>query len=246
MSQDPATILEVKVKKRNGQIVNFNEIRIKKAIENAFKDKLNLPREVELPIEANRDIDRVFKCVLSVLSERKLSQEQLTVEEIQDEVIRQLFENGLREIAELYANYRKQHTQRRVLFELYSTIKRDGKVVSFKPEKITYAIAKSFRASNSGILTEELLNIAKEISEKVVDDIRATWTNGKSIHIEEIQDLVEKNLMKTGYHEVARRYIIYREQRARIRREEQHKQDPDTALEWVKQIVCKTPDGKNP
>ena len=196
---DETAILDMKVQKRNGQIVTFNESRIKKAIGNSFKDYENLPREVELSIEMARQVEKIHACVMSVLKERSLNKPFLTVEEIQDEVIRQLFENGCKEIAELYANYRKQHAARRTLFELYSITKREGKVVSFKPEKITAAISKAFRAYNNGVLTEDLLTRTKEVSNKVIDEIRTFWPEGRCIHIEEIQDIVEKYLMQLNY-----------------------------------------------
>ena len=98
------TTREIKVQKRNGQVVAFNDIRIKKAIGNAFKEHINLPREVELSIETSRDVERIFGLVISVLKERFLNKDHLSVEEIQDEVIRQLYENGFKEVGELYAN----------------------------------------------------------------------------------------------------------------------------------------------
>src|SRR3989338_8839174 len=101
MSRETLNSLDIKVKKRNGQIVAFNEIRVKKAIGNAFKEMRDLPREVELSIEDARNVERVTQCVFSVLHERALSKNILTVEEIQDEVIRQLFENGFKDAAEL-------------------------------------------------------------------------------------------------------------------------------------------------
>lgn len=245
MSHDTTLGVDIKVQKRNGQVVSYNQMRIKKAIENAFKDYLSLPREVELPIEYSRSATKVTECVASVIKERALSQTSLTVEEIQDEVIRQLYENGQKEVAELYANYRKQHASRRSLFELYSTQKRDGKVVSFKPEKVTLAIAKAFRAHNNGILTEELLQKSHEISNNVVSEIRSLWPEGCVINIEEIQDLVEKNLMKAGFHDIARKYIIYREERARLRRTEtQKKIDTDATFEAAKNLIFKTRSGE--
>jgi ribonucleoside-diphosphate reductase alpha chain len=237
MPQNSSTgLLTTKVKKRNGQVVAFNDIRIKKAISNAFKEYQNLPREADLSIETARSVEKVTQRVLSVLSERSLLKDHLTVEEIQDEVIRQLYENSFKEVAEFYANYRKQHATRRALFDLYSTTKRDGKVVSFKPEKITEAIAKAFCAHNNGILTETLLNKAREVSTNVVAEIRTLWPNGKCINIEDIQDLVERNLMKAGYHEVARGYILYREQRARARRAQKFSEAADVSFDWAQKI----------
>ncbi len=244
MSQDIKTRSEMKVQKRNGQIVAFNILRIKHAIGNAFKEYNHLPREAELSAEIMAEVEKVTECVFSVLTEMSLNKEYLSVEEIQDEVIRQLYENGCKEVAERYASYRRHHSNRRALFELYSTTKRDGKVVSFKPEKITMAIAKAFRANHSD-LNDILLEKARELSDKVVAEIRILWPEGKSVHIEEIQDLVEKTLMASGYHEVARRYIIYREERAKIRRS-QKKELPSASLDWVKNLMVKTAQEEKP
>ncbi|VAX36464.1 Ribonucleotide reductase of class Ia (aerobic), alpha subunit [hydrothermal vent metagenome] len=244
MPQESMIVKDMKVQKRNGQIVAFNELRIKKAIGNAFKETNNLPREAELPIETSQSVIKVAQSVFSVLQERFIQKEHLTVEEIQDEVIRQLFENGFKEGAELYANYRKQHAAKRKLFELYSIMKRGGKNVSFKPEKITEAIAKAFRANNSGILTEDLLVKARKVANQVIEEIQALWPEGKSVNIEEIQDLVEQNLMKAGYHDVARNYIIYREKHARDRREKKAKQQESVSYDWVKGFVYKTSAGE--
>ena len=107
--QKTAADFEMNVQKRNGQVVACNELRIKKAIGNAFKEQTGLPREVELSIEMARDVDRVTAGVFHVLKERLHDKASVTVEEIQDEVVRQLYENGFKDTAELYANYRKQH-----------------------------------------------------------------------------------------------------------------------------------------
>jgi len=244
MPHETAAGLDMKIQKRNGQVVAFNDIRVKKAIGNAFKEYSNLPREVELSIVTARNVEKVHQCVLSVLKERFKNKDVATVEEIQDEVIRQLYENGFKEVGELYANYRKHHAAKRTLYELYSITKRDGKVVSFKPEKITLAIAKVFRANNNDILTESLLVRAREVSKSVVSEIRTRWPEGKCVHIEEIQDLVERNLMKSDYHDMARSYILYREERAKARRAKIRKSDQDGTYEWAKNISLTTKDGE--
>jgi len=244
MLHEKSTTLEMNIHKRNGQVVAFNEIRIKRAIGNAFKEHRNLPREVELSIEVGRNSEHVTQCVVAVLKERLLNKEYVTVEEVQDEVIRQLFENGFKEVGELYANYRKQHAARRALFELYTITKRDGKIVSFKPEKITLAIAKAFRAHNHGILTEDLLEQANQVSKNVIDEIRSLWPDGKCIHIEETQDLVENSLMKSGYHDIAKGFILYREKQTRARREKQLSTSGEISYELVKDITYTTKDGQ--
>ena len=245
MSQNSTSQSEIKVQKRDNQIVAFNETRIRKAIGNAFKEQLNLPIEVELSIEISRNVEFVTAKVIDVLIELSQGKDALSVEEIQDEVIRQLFENGFKDVAEIYASYRKIHAEKRALFDLYKTTKRDGKTVAFKPEKITIAIAKVFRAHNYGILTESLLQTSREISDNVVNEIQTLWPEGKNIGIEEIQDLVENNVMKAGFHDVARKYILYREERAKARRYESLKLESDNAsLDWVKDITYKTSSGE--
>jgi len=240
MPQEQLVDLSLKVQKRNGQTVAFNATRIQMAIGNAFKEHLNLQREVDLPSDILHDVDKVTHCVLAVLKERSYQKDVLTVEEIQDEVIRQLYENSYKEIAERYASYRKQHAARRALYELYSTIKRNGQVVSFKPEKITIAIAKAFRATYPADDLNALLEKARVLSEIVVNEVQNLWPEGKSVHIEEIQDIVEKTLMKQGLEEVAKRYILYREARAKVRQSQTQKEGVSLDLSWVKDIKIKT------
>ncbi|MBP6343320.1 MAG: ribonucleoside-diphosphate reductase subunit alpha [Candidatus Omnitrophica bacterium] len=157
--------------------------------------------------------------------------------------MRQLYENGFKEVGERYASYRKHHAARRSVFELYTCLKRNSKPVSFKPEKITLAIAKAFQAHNNGFFNEILLEKAYELSEKVVVEIRTRWPEGRGIPIEEIQDIVERTIMSAGYHEVAKRYIIYREERAKERRIADENALLET-LEWVKGINVKTVSGQ--
>jgi len=209
--------LEVLVEKRNSQTTSFNVGRIENAIGNAFKQVANLPREAGLPKDCADNVKMLSERVMGVLRQKSLEKEVLGVEEIQDEVVRQLYEGGFKEVAETYANYRKEHTKQRALYELYKTIKRDGKVVSFKPEKITRAIANAFRAVNHDLLAVEHLEEAKKLTDQVVTEIKTQWPEGKEVLIEEIQDLVEKTLMLSRHFDVAKRYVVYREVHRRTR-----------------------------
>ncbi len=86
--------------------------------------------------------------------------------------------------------------------------KRDGRSETFKPEKIQNAVLKAFFEID-GKETER----AKEIATLIADDISTVRTD---LSVEQIQDLVEKKL--TTYNmDVARKYIIYRNDRTRIR-----------------------------
>ena len=89
--------------------------------------------------------------------------------------------------------------------------KRDGRIVAFEPEKIENAIAKAIAAvkGKDGALAKKLARDATEI-------VRKRFT-GRIPHVEEIQDIVEETLVRNGYAEVAKAYILYRRQRAEQR-----------------------------
>jgi len=86
--------------------------------------------------------------------------------------------------------------------------KRNGQIVEFHGEKIEIAVKKAMNETAKGI--DEVL--AREIADKAMDE----FASHEKVNIEQIQDFVEIELMKTRP-EVARKYIIYREERAKLR-----------------------------
>lgn len=98
-------------------------------------------------------------------------------------------------------------------------IKRNGKVVSYTDDKITVAVTKAFLAVEGG--TAAASTRIHETVEKIASQITATFKrrmpSGGTIHIEEIQDQVELTLMRAGEYKVARDYVIYRAERAKLR-----------------------------
>ena len=80
MFRDTASGFEIKVQKRNGQIIEFIPERIRHAIANSFKEHIGLPRESELGEEYIKNAQKVTDCVVSVLKERVLQRPFLTVE----------------------------------------------------------------------------------------------------------------------------------------------------------------------
>ncbi|AXI03996.1 ribonucleoside-diphosphate reductase subunit alpha [Aquirhabdus parva] len=98
-------------------------------------------------------------------------------------------------------------------------IKRGGTVAPFDAEKISVAITKAFlavegkEASGSSRVFERV----QHLTDMVMGTFKRRMPSGGTVHIEEIQDQVELALMRTGEHKVARDYVIYREQRAKVR-----------------------------
>ena len=93
-----------------------------------------------------------------------------------------------------------------------SIIKRDGRLVPFKKEKIVAAILKAFEAVSAvdEYAATKADNIASYIENKVE-------TREELYSVEEIQDLVEQGLMSLKQKDVAKAYILYREERSKIR-----------------------------
>ncbi len=88
-------------------------------------------------------------------------------------------------------------------------VKRDGRLVSFREEKIVQAILKAFMDVDKQITVD-----TKKIAEAIAAFV---MTQGEILSVETIQDLVEEKLMESDRKDVAKAYIIYRNDRSRIR-----------------------------
>ena len=95
---------------------------------------------------------------------------------------------------------------------MYSIVKRDGTTAAFDLNKIKTAIVKAFEAG--GKAYDE--NVIDFIVLKVTADFADKVKDGK-IAVEEVQDSVEKVLSESGYHDVAKSYILYRKNREKLR-----------------------------
>ena len=99
--------------------------------------------------------------------------------------------------------------------------KRDGSIVPFDIDKIANAIYRAMIAVNKGE-KESSKNIAKKVFKKIeiIEKEKRKNVNipYKNITVEEIQDIVEKELMANSFYDVAKSYIIYREKRAILRK----------------------------
>ena len=95
---------------------------------------------------------------------------------------------------------------------MYTVVKRDGKVVNFNLSKIRNAIIKAFDACdlqyNDDTIDFLALKVTSDFQSKIKED---------RVSVEDIQDSVESVLIKAGYDEVAKAYILYRKQRERMR-----------------------------
>ena len=95
---------------------------------------------------------------------------------------------------------------------MYQVLKRDGKVIDFKIDKIKEAIKLAFEAQEKNYHPDviDLLGL------KVTADFESKIKEGL-IAVEDIQDSVEAVLVQAGYADVAKAYILYRKQREKLR-----------------------------
>ncbi|MFN0161014.1 MAG: ribonucleoside-diphosphate reductase subunit alpha [Burkholderiales bacterium] len=101
----------------------------------------------------------------------------------------------------------------------YRVIRRNGAVVSFEPSKVTIAMTKAFLAvsGGQGAASARIREVVAGLTDAVVGALMRRQPAGGTFHIEDIQDQVELSLMRSGEHEVARAYVLYREKRAEER-----------------------------
>ena len=104
----------------------------------------------------------------------------------------------------------------------YKLIRRNGAVVGFEPGKISVAITKAFLAVNGtqGAASARIREVVTGLAESVVAALMRRQPGGGTFHIEDVQDQVELGLMRSGEHDVARAYVLYREERAKSRAQE--------------------------
>ncbi|MHB1320932.1 MAG: ribonucleoside-diphosphate reductase subunit alpha [Acidithiobacillus ferrivorans] len=104
----------------------------------------------------------------------------------------------------------------------YKVIRRNNAVVNFDASKIHIAVTKAFLAveGGSGAASARVRDLVSRLTEQVIEALKRRQPGGGTFHIEDIQDQVELALMRAGEHEVARAYVLYREERTRERRQQ--------------------------
>ena len=113
-------------------------------------------------------------------------------------------------------------------------IRRNGTVVPWNESKIEIACRKAFLTTKAD--AESAIKISRAVTGRVRRADQAF------VHIEDVQDMVQEELMRQGFYKVAENYILYRAQRARMR-EEAAKPAPDAEQESL--VVVRRKDGQS-
>src|SRR4051794_14490998 len=105
--------------------------------------------------------------------------------------------------------------------QIFTVRKRDARVIPFDETRIQLAIEAAFKA-DAGLHHDQSLPGAAEnnvirVANAVIHSAITRAVKGEALEIEFTQDLVKTKLMEAGNHSVARRYILYREERRKAR-----------------------------
>ena len=121
-------------------------------------------------------------------------------------------------------------------------VRRNGALSPFDPTKISVAITKAFVAVEgaSAAASHRIRDAVDTLTAQIVATLLRRAPSSRTLHIEDIQDQVELALMRSGEHKVARAYVLYREERAQQRRQDQPVGLRPTALGFT----VKLPDGR--
>ncbi len=113
----------------------------------------------------------------------------------------------------------------------YQIIRRNGAVVPFEPNKIAVAMMKAFLAvhGTQGAASASVREVVDNLTQAVVRALMRSRPGGGTFHIEDVQDQVELGLMRSGHHEIARAYVLYRERRAQERARQAPAEAPKAA-----------------
>ena len=104
---DPLLGREFTVRKRDGRSAEFNEERIRLAVESAFKAERDIPHDYELSHEDKASAHAVSAAVVQRLFSRAIRGEELEIERIQDAVEEALMVQGHTQVARRYIIYRE-------------------------------------------------------------------------------------------------------------------------------------------
>jgi ribonucleoside-diphosphate reductase alpha chain len=108
----------------------------------------------------------------------------------------------------------------------YRIIRRNGAVVAFEPSKIAIAMTKAFLAvsGGQGAASARIRELVEQLTAGVVAALVRRQPSGGTFHIEDVQDQVELALMRSGEHDVARAYVLYRAKHMEERRQQKEAQ----------------------
>jgi ribonucleoside-diphosphate reductase alpha chain len=213
LKEKGAAIDRYTVVKRNGAIVPFRRERIERAIDLAFHDTKKIDFETRLSEELQQEVARITDKVIEQLFKQASKGASLTVEGIQDMVEVTLMKMGHHDVARDYIIYRDHHKlHREDSPQNLRVLRKDGSLVRFNPMKIGSSIEEAFRRAGriEDQTPAEIIEAVNILTEQVVARAVELHKSGQQLHVATVQDEIENLLMKEGFYQVAKDYILFR------------------------------------
>lgn len=215
------TLASFTVVKRNGMLVPFRRDRVQAAVEAAFRATNSIPTTSPLPQNIYSVVQQVTDMVVEDVKGQASKGACLTVEGLQDIVEVKIMKAGHYDVARNYIVYRDEHkATREDSPRNMKILRRDGKsFVRFNPMKIASAIESAFRASmkTEGPTSQEVIDAVNLLTNKIVSKAVFLAKEGTTLHVELMQDEVERQMMAEGFYQIAKDFIIYRAERSKLR-----------------------------
>jgi len=204
-----------KIKKRDGRIENFDQSKLISSLSQAITN---------VGLKDNPISGKLATQVSKYLEESYSNEPIITSDDIRSAVNVVLLDNDYIEVAKAYFKTRGQKLvkDKGMAAGIKQIKKRDGSIVEFNKDKIFLALFKSGQAS--GEYTREE---AQRLADVVTAILEHKFSDKLTPGVEQIQDIIEIILIQSNWARTAKHFILYREQRKKIR------------LEQGKTVICK-------
>ena len=241
-----------------GRELDFDIGEIAETVGNAVTDLALSRSEEDIFNEENRSlVAGVSEAVTRELIEQHSGDDGkivVSAEEIFEIIDRSLIRNNAHDVAKSLIIRRKVAPDRRDPRDPRSSahmgavsdkrgvckvIRRSGEVVAWNPNKIEVAVRSAFLSQHMD--SSPAADVARAMTEQIAR------SGQEYIHIEDLQDQVQEELMKQGHYKVAEAFIIYRALRAQQRRHDKHRTDIDVDEDAGQEsmILVKSADGSS-
>jgi ribonucleoside-diphosphate reductase alpha chain len=211
-------------------------------IGSALTDLLLSREEKDIFNEENRGfVANVAHSVATSLLERSTESTTLSEHDLSLLIEKALIDNDAHDVAKSLVLRRATHSPADPSDSLHPAaairlIRRNSTVVPWMEHKIETAVRRAFLSLKEN--PEPASAIARAVT------LRVQNRKSSFVHIEDVQDMVQEELMRQGHFKTAETYILYRAHRARHREEESPEEAEPAAIQ-ESLVVLKQPDGQN-
>ncbi|MCH8540593.1 MAG: ribonucleoside-diphosphate reductase subunit alpha [Opitutales bacterium] len=232
-TQPQATVIQP-----DGQEQDFDLGEIAQTIGAALTHLLTAKNEDKIFTDDNRDFVKriaqsVNDAIALLVNDKGIN--RLATTELFTLMEKALVEHRAYEVAKSLILYRSQKLSTPSRPATVRVIRRNNQIVPWNEGKIEIAVRKAFLSLELDSAPAQ--EVASHVSARIAEN------NPTYLHIEEVQDIVQEELMKAGHFKVAEAYILYRAQRAIQRAQEEEVKESGPEAGQDSMVVIKNPDG---